>query len=142
MQTTSPNHFAAVVRAKLLDNKLEGRKPDSIRGLARALGNGDATRGETFKRSLFKWMASGEPNPSRESRAIVARALGLDPSALADPDEEDDPAMREAFHLFVDLMAQIDTARQKKNARKRAERFAVSPTSSAVSPGTTERRAP
>lgn len=125
VKTASPNQFATVVKAKLLDNKLEGRKPDSIRSLARTLGNGDATRGETFKRSLFKWMAAGEPNPSPESRALVARALGIDPAELvADDDEEDDPAMREAFHLFVDLMGQIGAA-QKKNARKRALRERV-----------------
>lgn len=125
MKTTSPNQFATVVRARLLDNKLEGRKPDSIRGLARALGNGDTVRVETFKRSLFKWMANGDPRPSPESRAIVARALGIDAEQLADPDEEDDPSMRQAYRLFVDLMGQIDTARQKKNARKRADRVSA-----------------
>ena len=114
--TSSSNHFAAVVRATLLDNKLEGRKPDSIRGLARALGNGDPVRAETFKRSLFKWMANGDPRPSPESRAIVARTLGLDPASLADPDEEDDPAMREAFHLFVDLMGRLGTPKMKEPA--------------------------
>lgn len=88
LSATSTNRFGAVVRQKLLDNKLEGRKPDSIRSLARTLGAGDAVRSETFKRSLFKWMADGDPRPSRESRAIVGRALGLDPSELSDDDEE------------------------------------------------------
>lgn len=108
MATRTSNKFETVVRATLLENKLEGRKPDSIRGLARALGNGDPVKCESFKRSLFKWMATEGPTPSRESRALVARALGIEAAALAeDDDEEADPAMREAFQLFVDLMGRI-----------------------------------
>src|SRR5687768_8782586 len=89
MQSATTNHFAATVRACLLANKLEGRKPDSIRGLARTLSNGDPTRAETWKRSLFKWMANTGPNPSPESRAFVARALGVEMDQLADPDDEE-----------------------------------------------------
>lgn len=110
MATRTSNKFEAIVRAKLIANKLDGRKPDSIRGLARALGNGDPVKCESYKRSLFKWMAVEGPTPGRESRALVARALGIEAVALAeDDDEESDPAMREAFHLFVDLMGRINS---------------------------------
>jgi len=50
-------HFEHVVRSKLIANKLAGTKPDSIRGLARAMANGDETVAQTYKRSLFKWMS-------------------------------------------------------------------------------------
>lgn len=112
MSARAKTPFGQVVRERLLDNKLNGRKPDSIRGLARAMSKGDPVRAETHKRSLFKWMAPGEPHPSPESRALVAEALGMERSELADPDDEEaDPAMREAFTLFVDLLGQINGAR-------------------------------
>lgn len=85
------SRFESVVRAKLIENKLAGTKPDSIRGLARAMANGDPSRAETFKRSLHRWMADGEPQPTPSSRAIVARALGVDATELEEDDEEADP---------------------------------------------------
>lgn len=109
--------FEQVVRKTLLDNKVAGRKPDSIRSLARTMAKGDQVRAETFKRSLFKWMAAGEPNPSPESRALVADALGVAREALADDDEEADPAMREAFSLFVDLMGRLQTQTTRPELR-------------------------
>lgn len=86
-------NFEQVVRSKLIANKLAGEKPDSIRGLARVMAKGDPVKAETFKRSLFKWMAPGEPMPSAASRALVAQALRLEQDELADDDEEADPAM-------------------------------------------------
>jgi hypothetical protein len=90
MSTVQANRFATVVRRKLIDNKLAGRKPDSIRGLARTMAKGDIAKAETLKRSLFKWLAAGEPHPSAASRALVAEALGIDVDEL---DEEGDRAM-------------------------------------------------
>jgi hypothetical protein len=81
-------HFEHVVRSKLIANKLAGTQPDSIRALARAMAKGDPVKAETFKRSLFKWMSPGIPQPTPASRALVADALGLE---MSDLDEEDDP---------------------------------------------------
>lgn len=91
MSAVASTRFERVVRETLLENKLAGRKPDSIRGLAREMAKGDLARAETFKRSLFKWMAQGDPSPSLESRALVADALGVERSDLDDDDEESDP---------------------------------------------------
>jgi len=108
LSATATSRFEQRVRERLLENKLAGRTPDSIRGLARAMANGDPARAEGFKRSLFKWMAAGKPFPSVESRALVAAALGIAREELAeDDDEEADPAMRESFALFVDLMGRL-----------------------------------
>lgn len=89
MNTSTQTRFQVVVRKTLADNKVAGRKPDSIRGLARKMANGDPIRFETFKRSLLKWLAPGEPHPTRESRAVVADALGLERGDL--DDEESRP---------------------------------------------------
>lgn len=70
------------------------------------------------------------PNTTIDTLGRLAQALGCeigdllsDENGHADSDdEEDEPAMREAYRLFVDLMAQIDTAQMKKNARKRDAR--------------------
>lgn len=114
LSTSTETRFTRTVRSRLLDNKVAGRKPDSIRSLARTMAKGDPVRAETYKRSLFKWMRPGEPFPTPESRALVADALEVDRSELADDDEESDPALRDAFVLFVDLMDRI-------NARKGTE---------------------
>ncbi len=104
--------FGATVRAKLIENKLAGRKPDSLRGLARVMARGNAALAENHKRSLFKWSSPDGPRPLEASRALVAHALGnCEPDELADDDEESDPAMRAAFSLFVDLMDRLGVAR-------------------------------
>jgi hypothetical protein len=87
--TKSSIRFSAAVRAKLAENRTAGVKPDSIRSLARAMAKGDQAKSESFKRSLFKWLAADEPHPSTESRALVAAVLDLDSSDL--DDEESDP---------------------------------------------------
>lgn len=70
-------------------------------------------------------------NTTIDTLGRLAQALGCEIGDLlseengkpaSDEDEEDEAAMREAYRFFVDLMGQIDAARQKKNARKRAER--------------------
>jgi hypothetical protein len=99
-------HFEHVVRSKLIANKLAGTKPDSIRGLARVMAKNDPVKAETFKRSLFRWMAAGIPDPSPASRALVADALGVDPSEL-DDDEEAEPvnfgdALQRMFDVAVE----------------------------------------
>lgn len=91
LSTRTENRFASVVRGRLLDNKLNGRKPDSIRGLAKQMAKGDPVKAATYKRALFKWMAPGDPQPTPASRAVVADALGLERSALSDDDEESEP---------------------------------------------------
>lgn len=99
-------HFEHVVRSKLIANKLAGVKPDSIRGLARTMAQGDPGRAETFKRSLFKWMAPGEPSPTPASRALVAQALGIDADELAvdeDDEESDQVAFGEAMQRMFDI---------------------------------------
>lgn len=69
-------------------------------------------------------------NTTIDTLGRLAQALGCEIGDLlsdengqpTSDDDEEDPAMREAYRLFVDLMGQIDTAREKKNARKRAGR--------------------
>lgn len=89
--TTNSTRFTDGVRAKLAENKISGHKPDSIRSLAKIMGRGSEARAATYRRSLFKWLADGEPNPSRESRALVADALGIEAHELDPDDEEADP---------------------------------------------------
>lgn len=110
-------HFEHVVRSKLIANKLAGVKPDSIRGLARAMANGDPGRSETFKRSLFKWMAPGIPSPTPANRALVAHHLGIDADELAEPDEESDPVS------FADVLQRmfddaVDRALERRLAKE------------------------
>lgn len=83
--------FTEVVRSKLAQNAIDGVSPSSVRALARVMGRGNEARSNTYRRSLFKWLADGEPQPSRESRALVAEALGLEHDALDEDDEESDP---------------------------------------------------
>lgn len=114
MSAVAQTKFASTVLETLRVNKEQGRKPDSIRSLAKSMVRVKSGSSETYKRSLFKWLAASGPNPSRESRAIVAEALGLGVESL--DDEEADPAMREAFVLFVDLMERLQT-RPREEAR-------------------------
>lgn len=107
--------FEAVVRAKLIENKLAGTKPDSIRGLAAAMANGDPSRSKTFKRSLHRWMAAGDPRPTPASRALVARALGVEPTELDEDDEEADPVSLDEL-LKQRVQAEIDVAMRRLRA--------------------------
>lgn len=102
--------FEQVVRGKLIANKVAGRKPDSIRGLARLMAAGDPVRADTFKRSLMKWMATSGPKPSPSSRALVAHHLGVEAAEL--DDEEDHPVA-----LMVALMERTADAAASKAAR-------------------------
>lgn len=112
-------HFEHVVRSKLIANKLAGAKPDSIRSLARTMANGDPTKANTFKRSLFKWMALGEPSPTAASRALVADALGIDPSELVDEDEEPQPmAFAEALTRMFDEAVDRAVARRLSSMKE------------------------
>lgn len=80
--------FGGSVRSILERNKAEGRKPDSIRSLARVMGAGDEARASVAKRNLNRWV-SGGITPLPESRHAVAVALGVGPEQLADDDEEE-----------------------------------------------------
>lgn len=114
MATQTGTRFQQVVRKTLLDNKVAGTKPDSIRSLARKMAKGDQLRADTFKRSLFKWMAPGEPNPSPASRALVADALGVKREELEDDDEESDP-------VAVLMNALRRVVRDELNTREKTE---------------------
>jgi len=97
--------FGSVVRARLIENKVAGRKPDSIRGLAKAMSRGDQTAEANFKRSLFKWMSIDGPDPSPASRAIVALALGVEAAELnGDDDEEPHPMVAELYRALRNLV--------------------------------------
>lgn len=104
--STVETKFGSVVRARLIENKVAGRKPDSIRSLARVMARDDDKASSTFKRSLFKWMAVDGPNPSPASRAIVALALGVDASELGedDDDEEPHPMVTELYRALRQLV--------------------------------------
>ncbi len=112
--TKSNGKFGQTLRGLLERNRIEGRKPDSIRSLARAMGAGDDARVTASKRNLHRWI-SGGIKPSPDSIESVACALGVSPSVLSeDDDEEADPVMREAFALFVDLMDRLQAHREKQ----------------------------
>lgn len=99
------SHFGHTLRQILDENQAAGRKPDSIRGVARRMANGQPEKIEVAKRSLFKWIA-GTTRPSSASRSLVAVAVERDPSVFAeDDDEEEDAEMRD---LFRALMTRID----------------------------------
>lgn len=113
MATTVKSKFGVAVFAKLAANHEEGRKPDSIRGLARLIGNGDEVRTATLRRSLNKWCADGRPYPSKENRDLVAHHLEIDASELED---EEDRAMT----LDEFLQSRIDVAVEKMLAKRLA----------------------
>lgn len=105
LSATATTRFKKVVKAKLMENRLAGRTPSSLRGLARSMGGGDPTLTETYKRSLFKWMAVDGPRASEFSRALVAHALGnCTPEELAEDDEESDPvsSLTHALNAIVE----------------------------------------
>lgn len=95
---TTTSRFTHVVRTKLQENKDAGRKPDSIRSLAKTLSNGSEAREATYRRSLFKWLVD-DPKPSADSRNLVADALGLERDSLDEDDEESDE-----LDLFADIL--------------------------------------
>lgn len=104
LSTTTKSRFGQVVSAKLIANKIAGRKPDSIRSLAKVMAAGDPVRTDTFKRSLMKWMSASKPTkPSPGNRALVAHHLDIDASELAD--EEDRGMTLDEF-----LRSRIDSA--------------------------------
>lgn len=112
--TKSRSHFGDTLRGHLEANKVAGRQPNSIRQLARHMGNGDPRKAEAAKRSIFKWL-SGQTQPSATSRVLVATVLGVDPSAFADDDEEEDEPM---LDLVRALMHRIDLKIEEALARR------------------------
>lgn len=97
MSTATTTKFERTVRSRLIENKLAHRKPDSIRGLARSMGEGDKGRADTFKRSLFKWMDPNGPKPAPASCALVARHLPCEVGELVEDDEEPHPVSLDDF---------------------------------------------
>lgn len=91
---TTTTRFAEAVRAKLNQNAVNGVKPSTVGELARQMGRGNAGRAKTYRRSLFKWMSSTGPRPSGVSIAIVADALGIEASSLAEPEEDEESDLR------------------------------------------------
>lgn len=90
--------FAPKLRAEL------DRQNTSVRGLARAWRPTDP---ETARRSIIRYLQNGIV-PNATTRAELAEALGCLNGSLEPDDEEDDPSMREAFRLFVDLMGKVN----------------------------------
>lgn len=71
---------------------------------------------EGVRRAVHRHLA-GVHMPSRLTRRRYEAVLGLEPGSLeATDDEEADPAMREAFALFVDLMARLQDHRPRAAA--------------------------
>lgn len=63
----------------------------------------------TTRRHMIR-LENGEHLPSSDLRNRIAEATGQSAKSIQsseDDDEESDPAMREAFSLFVDLMARL-----------------------------------
>jgi hypothetical protein len=116
--SATTTRFEQAVRSKLIENKLANVKPDSLRSLAREMAGGDQGRTETYKRSLFKWMASGEPSPSPASRALVARALGIDPTELEEDEEESDPVAE--LRKVLDHAVELAAAMERRGTTERA----------------------
>lgn len=117
--TDVTTHFEQVVRDKLLANKVAGVKPDSIRSLARVMARGNESAADTFKRSLFKWMASSGPNPSVASRALVADALRIDPAELVSEDDEEDSQAMGTTNVLEALYQQLGAALGKSHGTVR-----------------------
>lgn len=119
--TSERRTFADKLRTEI-DRRHTPAAPFGARTVARLIVNGNPGRDlEPTRRAIVRWLKGAEP--TQANRDLVTDALGIERGSLdADADEEEDPAMRQAYRLFVDLMGQIDTAQQKKNARKRAER--------------------
>jgi len=111
METTTKSKFGRVVFAKLAANHDAKRKPDSVRSLARLIGNGDEVRTATLRRSLNKWCADGRPYPSKENRDLVAHHLEIDASELSD--EEDRSMTLDEF-----LQSRIEIAVEKRFAER------------------------
>src|SRR5947208_690411 len=87
---TTTTRFSEAVRAKLTQNTIAGVKPGTVGELARIMGRGNQGRARTYRRSLFKWLSSTGPRPSVASRALVAHALGIAASELAEPDDDEE----------------------------------------------------
>lgn len=91
---TTTTRFSEAVRAKLQQNAINGMKPSTVGELARIMGRGNQGRARTYRRSLFKWMSATGPRPSGTSMAIVADALGIETSSLAEPEEDEEADLR------------------------------------------------
>lgn len=67
---------------------------------------------ETSERNIQRW-ESGQNAPRVEMLARIAKATNTDTSVFladdesGDEDDDEDPALREAFSLFVDLMGRL-----------------------------------
>lgn len=104
--------FGRKLRAEL------DRRNLGVRTLARTLAQraNAPDRTESIRRQLRRYLY--EPvQPTAATRWEIEDALGLERDTLAadDEDEEADPAMRDAFLLFVDLMdlLTVRAAREK-----------------------------
>lgn len=81
MTARNPSKFVSRVRAEMLQQRL------SVRALARRI---DPINLDRARRNLHRWLDEGIA-PGRNSRADVARALGIDAAELDEDDEEADP---------------------------------------------------
>jgi len=99
-------------RAVAFGHKLQGildSRGISRRGFAKLV---DPENPEGVRRAVHRHLG-GIHMPSRLTRRHYEQVLGLESGALeTDDDEEADPALREAFALFVDLMDRINTRKR------------------------------
>ncbi len=122
--------FGDTVITHISANKVHGRTPNTIKGLAREMVGGDEKRVPAAKRNLHRWI-NGENKPSRASVKTVATILGCSTKDLED-DEEDDlsleawsftltgqPISESGPGLVADLMREIQ--RKKRRVRQLRE---------------------
>lgn len=83
--------FVRRVRAEMVAQQL------SVRALARRM---DPNNLDRARRNLHRWLDEGIA-PSRSSRREVAEALGLEPSALDEDDEESSMSLDELLRRHV-----------------------------------------
>lgn len=99
-------------RAVAFGRRLQGildKKGLSRRAFAKLVS---PTHPENVRRAVHRHL-EGVHMPARLTRRHYEVVLGLkDGSLEADDDEEADPALREAFALFVDLMDRLEERRQ------------------------------
>lgn len=112
MTTTTSRRqtFADKLRAEI-DRRHSPQTPFGARTVARMIVTGNPGRDlEPTRRAIVRWLKGAEP--TQANRDLVTDALDMERGSLdPDADEEEDPAMRHAFHLFVDLMGKVVESR-------------------------------
>lgn len=87
-----------------LDGQMEQRGIGR-RELARRLAAQSGTSFDSYRRSVKRYLA-GETVPNEQTRDAIAEALGVNPSEMPSPDDEEDD-------LFAGLMLEVLKLREK-----------------------------